>query len=255
MKMLRLIRLAATLVVFALRAGVAQVSSGENVAVTPLPRATPWWVERHAEKVAEAKRGGVDLLFVGDSITQNYEKAGPAPDEVFLPIWDEFFAPHHAMNLGFSGDETEHVLWRLGHGEVDGLAPRDVVVMIGTNNTARGQTAEQVSAGVIAVVEEIRIRMPNAHVLLLGILPSGISAEKSATDSAVNSAVFAHYGGSKAVRTLDLAGLFFKDRQLDVNLFYDPKLGPGRLPLHPNTVGQRKMAQAVAEALHGVQAR
>jgi lysophospholipase L1-like esterase len=249
MRIFRLVRLAVAVVLFALRAGVAQASAGENVATTPLPRATPWWVERHQEKVAEARRGGVDLLFVGDSITQNYEKPGPAPDQVFLPIWEEFFAPHRAMNLGFSGDETEHVLWRLQHGEVDGLAPRDVVVMIGTNNTAQGQTAEQVSAGVISVVEEIRARMPAARVLLLGILPSGISAEKSAADAAVNTAVFAHYAGSKAVRTLDLGDLFRKNGVLDVSLFYDPGLGPGRLPLHPNTVGQRRMAVAVAQAL------
>ena len=103
MRIFRLFRLAAALVVFALRAGAAQVSAGESVAITPLPRATPWWVERHQAKVAEAKRGGVDLLFVGDSITQNCEKTGPAPDQVFLPIWEEFFAPHRAMNLGFFG--------------------------------------------------------------------------------------------------------------------------------------------------------
>ena len=93
------------------------------------------------------------------------------------------------------------------------------------------------SAGVIAVVEEIRTRMPGARVLVLGILPSGISAEKSAADAAVNAAVFAHYAGSKRVRTLDLGELFRKNGALDVSLFYDPGLGPGRLPLHPNTRG------------------
>src|SRR3979490_1909768 len=85
----------------------------ENPAVVPAPQTETWWMARHEVQVQRARRGGVDLLFIGDSITQNYEKSGPPPDEVFLPIWEEFFAPHRALNLGFSGDQTQNVLWRL----------------------------------------------------------------------------------------------------------------------------------------------
>src|SRR5438270_13086111 len=80
----------------------------ENPAVVPAPQAEAWWMARHEEQVHRAKRGGVDLLFIGDSITQNYEKPGPPPDEVFLPIWEEYFAPHRPLNLGFSGDQTQN---------------------------------------------------------------------------------------------------------------------------------------------------
>ncbi len=225
-----------------------------NVAVTPAARVDAWWVARHEAKVSEAKAGGVDLLFVGDSITQNYEKTGPAPDEVFAPAWSKYFAPHRAMNLGFSGDRTEHVLWRLQHGEVDGIAPKDVVLLIGTNNTAVRQTAEQVMAGTIAVVEELHRRLPGARVLVLGILPSGISEEKSAADKAVNQAVALHYTGSVYVRCLDLTDLFLRNGELDRTLFYDVRLSPSRGPLHPDAEAQTRMAERVAAALYGADA-
>jgi lysophospholipase L1-like esterase len=238
------------MVLCAVRVGAAQVSGG-TAATNPVPRVEAWWVARHYDKVAEARRGGVDLLFVGDSITENYEKTGPAPDEAFRPVWDEFFSGHRAMNLGFSGDDTEHVLWRLEHGEVEGIRPRDVVLLIGTNNTARGQRADEVAGGVIAVVEALKTRLPGARVLVLGILPSGISAEKSAADARVNALVAARYAGAKDVRTLDLSGYFMRDGALDAELFYDPRLHPAKAPLHPDVVGQRRMARAVAEALFG----
>jgi lysophospholipase L1-like esterase len=229
-------------------------SQAANAAVTPVSRVDAWWLARHEAKVAEAKAGGVDLLFVGDSITQNYEKTGPAPDEVFAPAWVRYFAPHHAMNLGFSGDRTEHVLWRLQHGEVEGIAPKDVVLMIGTNNTAVRQTAEQVTAGTIAVVEELHRRLPGARVLVLGILPSGISEEKSAADMAVNMAVAGHYAGSRFVRCLDLSELFMRDGVLDRTMFYDVRLSPPRGPLHPDAEAQTRMAARVAAALYGAEA-
>lgn len=238
----------------------AQVKSGDkgaNPAVVPVPQSSSWWMARHEESVRHAKLGNVDLLFVGDSITQNYEKTGPAPDEVFFPSWKEFFAPHHALNLGYSGDQTQNVLWRLQHGEVDGLTPTDVVLLIGTNNTAarpeatRPQSAVEVAAGVIAVAEELHTRLPRAKVLLLEILPSGVSAEKSAKDTAVNTAVCAHYPSSSYVRCLDLSSLFVKDGILNDALFYDPRLKTPRGPLHPDTQGQRRMAEAVSRALLG----
>jgi lysophospholipase L1-like esterase len=231
-------------------------ATGTNPAITPVPRVAPWWVARHVEKLVAVKQGGVDLLFVGDSITQNYEKAGPAPDEVFLPIWESYFAAHHAFNLGYSGDQTQNVLWRLDNGEVDGLKPANVVLLIGTNNTAReDQTAEQVTAGVIAVVDGLRRRVAGAKILLVEILPSAVSMEKSAKDAAVNSAVRAHFAGSSVVRCLDLSSLFVKDGTLDVSLFYDPRLKTPHPALHPNTQGQRLMAQAVAVALFGDEER
>ncbi len=172
-----------------------RLGCGGNRAVVPLPRLGTFGWPRHDAKVAEAKQraGAVKLLFVGDSITQNYERS-EEPYRNFLPIWDELFAPRDAMNLGFSGDCTYHVLWRLRHGEVDGLAPRDIVVLIGTNNlnprrlAPRGETAEQVSTGILAVVDDLHKRMPAARVLVLSILPTGYSGDRTTKTDAANGA-------------------------------------------------------------------
>ena len=233
-----------------------------NPAVIPLPQGDAWWTVRHEDRVQRAKEGGVDLLFVGDSITQNYEKTGPAPDQVFLPIWEEFFSPHRPLNLGFAGDQTQNALWRLQHGEVDGLSPANIVLLLGTNNTvpnpavAGPQTPEEVSAGLMAVVDELHRRMPMAKILLIEILPSGVSAQKTAKDAAVNATVCEHYAESGYLRCLNLTSLFVKDGVLDTTLFYDPGLNhPGLRapypPVHPNAQGQRMMAEAVSRALFG----
>jgi lysophospholipase L1-like esterase len=226
---------------------VSLIACSENPAVVPAPQTEKWWKARHEEQVQRARRRDVDLLFIGDSITQNYEKPGPPPDEVFLPIWEEFFAPHRALNLGFSGDQTQNVLWRLQHGEVDGLSPPNIVLLIGTNNTVRSQSAEHVTAGVAAVVDELHWRMPSAKIELVEILPSGLSPEKSAKDAAVNAAIRGLYANSTYVHCLDLSSLFLVNGGLDASLFYDQKFQ--RAPLHPNSEGQRRMAGAVSEAL------
>ncbi len=70
----------------------------------------------------------VDLLWIGDSITHGWEEKGKA-------VWEKYYAPRHSFNIGYSGDRTEQVLWRLENGEIDGIAPKVVVIMIGTNNT------------------------------------------------------------------------------------------------------------------------
>ena len=119
-----------------------------------------------------------ELLLIGDSITNNYDKSSP-PDENFQPIWNDFYAPRRALNLGFSGDETGNALSRFQHGELDGLHPKVAIVLIGTNDTNHGRTAEQTLVGIEAVVAELEQRLPTTRVLLLGILPSGISAAKT----------------------------------------------------------------------------
>jgi lysophospholipase L1-like esterase len=244
------IRRAFTTLLFLAKIATAQLTPG-NPATTPVPRPDAWWIARHQEKVAEAQRGNVDLLLVGDSITQNYEKTGPAPNEAFFPTWQHFFAPHRAMNLGFSGDQTQHVLWRLQHGEVQGLTPTNIVLLIGTNNTWETQTPPQAAEGVIACVEELHRLMPRARILVVNILPSAISELKSGKDKAINAIVNTHYaGGSPYARTLDLSYLFLKNGVTDASLFYDPGLNPPMAPLHPNAEGQRRMAEAIAKALN-----
>uniref|UniRef100_UPI0035CB0A88 GDSL-type esterase/lipase family protein n=1 Tax=uncultured Sphingomonas sp. TaxID=158754 RepID=UPI0035CB0A88 len=211
----------------------------------------PWWAARHSDILARiAQHPAPEVVLLGDSITQNYEKS-KLPDENFRPTWDRFYAPRRALNLGFSGDTTQHVAWRLRHGEIDGIAPKVVVLLIGTNDTAQHRSAVQTECGIYAIVDELTRRLPDAKILLLGLLPSDISPAKSAIDAAVNTALAVRYGQHSGVHYLDIGAVFRTgDGPLDTTIFYDPRL-PGRnaKALHPDTIGQERMAKAVEPTL------
>ncbi|MDR7299795.1 beta-glucosidase [Pelomonas aquatica] len=142
--------------------------------VTPEPLqeawAVDWWLPRHEAKLAEIKAHrdagrNVDLVFVGDSITQGWEKEGQA-------AWARHFAKYNAVALGFGGDRTENLLWRLQNGELAGMSPKVVVTLIGTNNTGeRLEDPALTVAGIRRNLDEIRQRQPQAKVLLLALLP------------------------------------------------------------------------------------
>ncbi len=158
-----------------------------------------WWAERHNASVEAAKtHPDTQMLLIGDSITNNYDKA-KLPDENFQPTWEQFYAPRKALNLGFSGDTTAHVLWRLQHGEVAGLHPKVALVLIGTNNTGHGETAEETELGIDAVVADLEQRLPETHVLLLGISAERISDSKTQRDRAVNRYLANDYGENPRV--------------------------------------------------------
>src|SRR5450631_541217 len=136
-------------------------AAAQAPATTPTDRLKEaWWAKRHDQILEQIKTNpNVGLLLLGDSITQNYEKSRP-PDENFQPTWQRFYASRGALNAGFSGDRTEHVLWRLDHGEVDGIRPRAVVLLIGTNNTAAGHSAAATELGIDAVVDKLKQKLP-----------------------------------------------------------------------------------------------
>ena len=137
-----------------------------SVAVTPVARQDAWWQQRHESMNTRVKQGNVDLILIGDSITHGWEGEGK-------DVWAKFYGPRNAVNLGIGGDQTSHVLWRLDRGNIDGISPKLAVVMIGTNNAGGGQNSEQVAAGVKAVVEKLRAKLPQTKVLLLAIFPRG----------------------------------------------------------------------------------
>jgi beta-glucosidase len=168
-----------------------------NPATDPQARTDEGWVARQKELNERAKKGGAELLFLGDSITEGWEGGGKE-------VWDKRYTPRKALNLGVSGDQTQHVLWRLDHGNVDGLAPKAAVVMIGTNNTGGGQTAEQIAEGVQAVTDKLKDKLPKTKVLLLAIFPRGEKADpKRALVASVNK-LLAKVADGKRVFFLDI---------------------------------------------------
>jgi GDSL-like lipase/acylhydrolase family protein len=132
---------------------IASAALAANTAIEPASNAgNTNWMARHQAMNARAKQGHVDLIYVGDSIVQLYEKQGK-------DTWDRYYAPRNAVNLGISWDRTEHVLWRLDYGNIDGISPKLAIVMIGQNNGPHN-TAAEIGAGVTAVVQKIHLNCP-----------------------------------------------------------------------------------------------
>lgn len=136
-------------------------------AIDPVPRTDQGWKDRQAslnKRVSEVGEKS-QVIFIGDSITQGWEGAGKQ-------VWTDNFAKYEAVNLGIGGDRTQHVLWRLDNGNLEGLNPKVAVVMIGTNNSnGEDNTVEQIAGGVRAIVEKLRGRLPEMKILLVAIFP------------------------------------------------------------------------------------
>ena len=129
------------------------------------------WKEKHAADVAIALKGGADVLFVGDSITEGWEWGEGEH-------WKKHFAPLGAANFGIGGDTTQNLLWRLDNGAVGVMRPKIVVVLIGTNNLGReNATAAEAARGVEAVVRRLRAAFPAARIVLHGIFPCDYSPQ------------------------------------------------------------------------------
>ena len=216
-----------------------------NVAIMPVPRNDDWWQVRHekklAKKAAALEEGTkINLVFVGDSITHGWENAGK-------DLWAERYAPLGAFNIGFSGDRTEHVLWRLGMGdageennEIAGLSPKLFVLMIGTNNTGHNQTpASNTAAGIEAVVDRLLELSPESQVLLLAIFPRDeLPTGKFRLMNNEINRLISPLGDREQVTYLDIADVF-----LDEKGVLPKEIMPDFL--HPQKKGYRLWADAI----------
>jgi beta-glucosidase len=205
--------------------------------VTPLNRDG----ERHQLINSRAKEnaGNVDLLFLGDSITQGWEKNG-------AEVWDKFYGGRKAMNAGIGGDRTQHILWRLDNGNIDGISPKLAVLMIGTNNSGVN-TSEQIAAGVKAIVAKLRAKLPQTKVLVLAIFPRG--ADKNDAKRQVNegaNAIIRSVADGRMVHFLDIGPEF-----LEADGTLSKEIMPDLLHLSPAgyTIWAESMEDKVAELL------
>jgi beta-glucosidase len=147
------------------------------------------------------KQGNVGLLMIGDSITQGWEGAG-------REVWAKYYAPRNAVNLGIGGDQTQHVLWRLENGNIDGISPKAAVIMIGTNNSG-GHTPEQIAEGVQAIVAKLRAKLPETKVLILAIFPRGADEKDARRQVCMKTnAIVAKLADEKMVFYLDIGPKF-----------------------------------------------
>ncbi|HEX7897883.1 MAG TPA: platelet-activating factor acetylhydrolase IB subunit [Planctomycetota bacterium] len=172
----------------------------EPKTVVPVPKDE----KRHEGFVEIAKKGGVDFLLLGDSITDGWRGGGGKK------AYAENFGELKPANFGIGGDRTQHVLWRLKNGELEGITPKVCMLMIGTNNG--GDSAEDVAAGITAIVKEIHGKSPKTKVLLLGIFPRGEkpNAGREKNDK-VNAMVAKLDDGGKTVKYLDIGAKFLSE--------------------------------------------
>lgn len=236
----------------ALAVAIPAVGSARTIlAAIPIGRTDlPWWRERHEAKLRELAHAKPELIFLGDSITQDWERSGPPEWQDFAPVWQRFYGDRHAVNLGFKGDTTASLIWRIRNGEVSGISPKAAVVLIGANNMGRPHwSADDTVAGIDVIISELRKRLPATKILLLGVLPSERSAWITETTTQINQMLAKRYKDDPAVSYLDLTALFMRNGVLNRDLFLDPKLTPPDPPLHPTAQGQALMAKAMEPVL------
>jgi beta-glucosidase len=126
------------------------------------------WTARNEQIATAPDRSQAQVLFIGDSITQFWNQDGQS-------VWAQNYADLNAFNAGVAGDQTQNVLWEIENGDLNGLAPKVAVLMVGIDNFGSGDTAQETAEGIAAVVEALQERLPDTKVLVLGILPAELS--------------------------------------------------------------------------------
>ena len=192
--------------------------------------------ERHEKFMQDKedllKKGPIQLVFEGDSITDGWRSRGKT-------VFHENYDKYNTLNLGIGGDRTEHILWRIDHGELDGLHPKVVMLMIGTNNLGTKQSVQDTIAGVKCDVAAIHEKLPEAKILLLAIFPRGASPEDHFRGEIkeVNEAI-SKLDGKENVKYLDIGKKFLDEMDnLPKDIMPDS--------LHPNERGYQIWAEAV----------
>jgi lysophospholipase L1-like esterase len=198
------------------------------------------FMKRHQEFVATAMKGGYDLVLVGDYLTDDFR--GNAKNGV-AAIFQGSFSSYHPINLGQGGDYTQHVLWRLQNGELDGYTPTVMMLMIGGTNGSNGEPPERILAGVQAIIACARAKVPGLKVLLLPVLPwDRHPGDHRSRHQAVNALLPQLDDGGKSVLFVDIAGAFLAaDGTIPEDLMPDAA--------HLSDKGYQLWADSVAAAL------
>jgi beta-glucosidase len=208
------------------------------------------FLKKHEAILARAKSGPIGLLFLGDSITERWRIAPH--------IWETYYGKYQPANFGIGGDRTSHVIWRIEHGELDGIAPKVTVLMLGTNNSL-DYNAEQIAAADRKLVSMIRARLPDTKILVLGIFPRGPrdregnpitqahideAARRMQTIDAVNRDL-ARLDDGKTIRFLNINEVF---------LGQDGRIPRAIMPdqLHPGAAGYQLWADAMQPLLESM---
>lgn len=207
---------------------------GENpVDTQPVPRPDQWWTSRFEEKKELLKKGDVDVLMVGDSITHFWENDGNKD------VWAKYYGDLKAINLGIGGDQTEHVLWRLENYDWSKVNPKLAVLLIGVNNTwSRDREPANVALGNRRIVQKLHSLFPEMKIIVLKIFPCASRDGQQAEIDKINALLPYAVRDLDYVELLDIGKVFLnKDGVLTKDVMPDL--------LHPNAVGYESWGAAL----------
>jgi beta-glucosidase len=194
------------------------------------------------DKEEALKKGPIQLVFVGDSITDAWRRGDQ--NKLYVERWGKY----NPYNMGISGDETQHVLWRIENGELDGLTPNPkvAVMMIGTNNIGNRNkmNAADTAKGVETLVKAIRQKLPETKILLLGVFPRGAKSDDKFRPmiTEINETIAKLDDGGKTVKYMDIG-----DKFLDAEKSLPKEIMPDAL--HPNLKGYTIWADAISPVI------
>jgi lysophospholipase L1-like esterase len=198
------------------------------------------FIARHEQFLATARTGGYGLVLLGDFLTDDFR--GHAKNQVGA-IFETAFGKYHPINLGQGGDHTQHVLWRVQHGELDGCMPKVMMLMIGGTNGSNGDAPTQILAGIKGIIASAQQKVPGLKVLLLPVLPwDSKPGDRRTRHQAVNALLPQLDDGGKTVLFVDISARFVDaDNQIPKEIMPDGA--------HLSDQGYQLWADAVAAPL------
>jgi len=217
-------------------------ASAHEPADRPMPRTDENSRTAHEELLQKARRGRIDVYFIGDSITRRW---GATDYPELLEHWKTNFFGWNAANFGWGADKTQHILWRLENGELDDVNPKVIVVLAGTNNVGSqpgdGAKIAGIARGLAAIVYVCRRKAPDAAILLTGIFPRNDNMAVLPEIDRINGAI-ARLADGKTVRYLNVnARLADESGTLREGMMHDK--------LHPTVKGYQVWADALKPIL------
>jgi lysophospholipase L1-like esterase len=206
----------------------------------------PAWKARFETTLARLAQRPFDLVWIGDSIVHQFERPGPDDWQNYRAIWDKFYKPRNAINLGFAGDDTSNVIWRLLNGQIGFASARLVIIEVGTNNFINGKyNAADTVAGLERIVSLVLDSAPKIRVLLLSIVPSGSGTWSGTPQDEANNRLREAFAGSERVTFVDLTEIFIENDRVDAKQYRDSLENPPRRPVHPHAAAQAQMAALI----------
>ncbi|MCF6357796.1 MAG: GDSL-type esterase/lipase family protein [Draconibacterium sp.] len=210
----------------------------DNPAAKPTDKlSNNWWKERH-EMIAEKNKSNPQLILLGNSILNSLDKSS---EEV---IWEKYLNKYNTVNMGFSGDRTENLNWRLQNGEINGISPKVALLLIGTNNTDGNHylnvtQPEELAGGIWEICKIVREKLPDTEILLLGIFPYGYKPNyRDNINKATNKIIAKFPREDSHIHYRNIGSIFVDDNN---------KVKKSLMPdyLHPNTEGYLLMFKAI----------